>query len=227
MNIYKKTFETHGLSLTQKKIIEIIGQDKKVLEIGSSSGYMTKAFLENNCQVVVVEVDKNAFKDIPQKVNLKIEGSIEDENVIKKLANKKYDFIVLADVLEHLVLPEKALKDLKKIADDKTRLIVSMGNIASWPIRKQLFFKGDFEYQESGILDKTHLHFYSFETLPKLMKKTGWKVNQIIGTITRIPLEETLSKLPLINLIFDYGKKYLIKNYPNLTFLHFVVISSK
>ncbi|MDP3948294.1 MAG: class I SAM-dependent methyltransferase [bacterium] len=226
MNVYEQTFKKYGLSSTQQKILEIIGKEKTVLEIGSSTGYMTRAFLENGCIVDAVEFDQKAMVKLPKDVRKVFGTSIEDEGVYQKLGD--YDFIVMADVLEHLVDPEKVLKELAKVASSVTQLLVSIPNVACWAMRKQLFFEGDFEYQESGLLDKTHLHFYTVNTLPKILLGQGWKVEKIIGTITRLPFEGLAGKIPLVGWIFKkmlYIK--LVDRYKNLAYYHFLVVASK
>lgn len=226
MNIYDKTYKEFGLSETQRKIIELVGNDKKILEVGSSTGYMTKLFFENNCFVDVVEVDKVSAKKAKKYAKKVISLSIEDEKVLKEIENS-YDFIILADVLEHLVDPLAILKNLEKITTKNTKLIISMPNIASWVMRKQLFFKGDFDYKESGILDKTHLHFYTPETLKKLLRESGWNVKEVIGTITRLPFEAKLLKLPIISNIYKMFRQKIAEKYKNLSYYHFIVIATK
>lgn len=227
MIIYEEIYKKHGLSKTQEAILDIVGMGKTVLEIGPSSGYMTKAFLENNCIVDVVEINKIALSKLTKRVRKIINLSIEDEK-IKNLVTRDYDFIIMADVLEHLVDPAKALNFLYEIATSKTKLLISLPNVASWPMRKQLLVKGDFEYQESGLLDKTHLHFYTVDSLPKLLSENGWKVELAIGTITRLPFEETVSKIPILGWIF---KKFIYKNmvekYKNLSYYHFLTVAHK
>ena len=103
MIIYEKLFKAHGLSLTQQRIIELVGQNKKVLEVGSSSGYMSKFFLRNNCRVDVVEIEKIALKKVSKKINKVIHKSIEDSSIASEL-NKDYDFIILSDVIRVCVI---------------------------------------------------------------------------------------------------------------------------
>lgn len=227
MIIYEKIFNNHGLSQTQKKAIELVGQDKKILEIGSSSGYMTKFFLENNCEVDVIEVDSNAISKVSKKVKKAINKSIEDQSVVKFLS-KDYNFIIMADVIEHLVYPEKALLNLKKVSNNNTKLIISTPNIACWAIRKELFFKGLFEYQESGILDKTHLHLFSVNSLPRFLNQNGWQVKEIKGTITRLPLEGFISRIPILNFIyFGLVKNFIVEKFNNLGYVHFIIIATQ
>jgi len=94
-------------------------------------------------------------------------------------------------------------------------------------MRKQLFFKGDFEYQESGILDKTHLHFYTVNTLPKLLSNNNWIVEKVIGTITRLPFEESINKVPIFNWLFKMIYPKLVEKYRNLSYYHFLVEAVK
>lgn len=218
MIVYEQIFKKYGLSPTQQEIIKIIGQDKIILEIGPSTGYMTRAFLDNDCTVDVVETDGKAVAKLPKKIRRIFNNSIEDESIFNKL--NKYDFIVLADVLEHLVNPEYVLKKLHKNASKNTKLIISLPNVASWAMRKQLFFKGDFEYQDSGLLDKTHLHFYTVNTLPKMLSACGWQIDRMIGTITRLPFEGLIGRIPILY-------PWLVEKYKNLAYYHFLVVASK
>lgn len=219
MSVYEKIYKKFDFSPTQLEIIKIVGPRKKILEIGPATGYMTKVLLKNACIVDVVENDRKSFSKLPGGIRKAFKGSIEDQSILNKIGND-YDFIIMADVLEHLINPENFLKKLRKKASGKTALLISVPNIASWTARKQLFFKGDFEYQESGLLDKTHLHFYTVNTLPKILSGCGWKVLKIIGTITRVPLESLLGKIPFL-------RQFIVEKYRNLSYYHFLIIAHK
>ena len=219
MDIYEEIFKKHGLSKTQQEIINLVGTNKTILEIGSSSGYMTSFFLKNGCVVDVVETNKAVLTKLPKGVRKILNYSIED-NKVKNLLAKDYDFIIMADVLEHLVNPQNAIKILHQIASKKCGLIISLPNIASWVMRKQLFFKGDFEYQDTGLLDRTHLHFFTINTLPKFLFEFGWEVKKLEGTITRLPFESIVSKIPPLY-------SYLVNRFKNLSYYHFLVVAFK
>lgn len=226
MIVYEQIFKKFGLSPTQLEILKLVGKKKTILEIGSSSGYMTRAFLRNECIVDVVECDQKAVAKLPKQVRRILNVSIENDGIFKSL--EKFDFIIMADVLEHLVNPEQVLKRLCEVSFVNTKLLISLPNIASWPMRKQLFFKGDFQYQESGLLDRTHLHFYTVNTLPEVLKKNGWKVLEIAGTITRLPLEGLIGKIPLFGWFFKKNiYQRVVNKYKNLAYCHFLVVASK
>lgn len=225
MIVYEEIFKKYGLSPTQQEIIKIVGRKKQVLEIGSSTGYMTRAFLDNGCILDVVEPNREAAAKLPKNIRKIFNTSIENDEIYKRLGD--YDFIIMADVLEHLVEPDLVLRKLHKISV-RMGLLISLPNIACWAMRKQLFFEGDFEYQESGLLDKTHLHFYTVKTMPKMLSETGWKTEEVRGTITRLPLEGLISKIPALGFIFKkvfYQK--IVSSFKNLAYYHFLVVASK
>lgn len=225
MIVYEEIFKKYGLSPTQQEIIKIVGRKKQVLEIGSSTGYMTRAFLDNGCILDVVEPNREAAAKLPKNIRKIFNTSIENDEIYKRLGD--YDFIIMADVLEHLVEPDLVLRKLHKISV-RMGLLISLPNIACWAMRKQLFFEGDFEYQESGLLDKTHLHFYTVKTMPKMLSETGWKTEEVRGTITRLPLEGLISKIPVLGFIFKkvfYQK--IVSSFKNLAYYHFLVVASK
>lgn len=226
MIIYEELHKKYSFSSTQREIIKLVGKNKVVLEIGSSTGYMTGSFLDNDCTVDVVEINEEAVSKVPKSARRIINMSIEEDDVEDLLGS--YDFIIMADVLEHLIFPGRVLRKLIKISSSNTKLIISLPNIANWVMRKQLFFNGDFSYQESGPLDKTHLHFYTVNTLPGILKENGWKIEKTVGTITRVPLEGTISKIPILGWIFrKVIYKRIAEKYKNLTYYHFLVVASK
>ena len=98
---------------------------------------------------------------------------------------RSYDVVVLADVLEHLPEPLSALKRVVTLQSEKTEFWISVPNIANISIRIGLLF-GIFNYQSAGILDQTHLHFYTRYSLRQMMQAAG--LSEIELVTTPIPL---------------------------------------
>ncbi len=102
------------------------------------------------------------------------------------LGNRQFDVIVMGDILEHLSYPEKILLGIKPFLKPGGRLIVSIPNVAFWPIRLRLLL-GDFAYSENGIfastanaiLQKDHLKFYTLETAKQLLTCNGFTIDRI------------------------------------------------
>jgi SAM-dependent methyltransferase len=95
------------------------------------------------------------------------------------------DVVVLADVLEHLKDPEAVLKRIVRLQPDGSRLLVSVPNIAHLWVRLHLLL-GHFDYTERGLLDRTHLHFYTRSTFLSLLQNCGLQVENL--NPTTVPL---------------------------------------
>lgn len=87
-----------------------------------------------------------------------------------------YDLVILADVLEHLVDPWQTLRDIHDRARPGARLMVSVPNVRHKSVVFPLLFHGRFDYVDAGIMDRTHLHFFTPASLRKTVEARGWKV---------------------------------------------------
>jgi 2-polyprenyl-3-methyl-5-hydroxy-6-metoxy-1,4-benzoquinol methylase len=83
---------------------------------------------------------------------------------------------MLPDVLEHLVEPKPVLKKLKNYLKDDGKIIVSMPNIRHYSALNKIFIKGDFQYEESGVFDYTHMRFYCRKNIKQLIESCGLKI---------------------------------------------------
>ena len=122
-----------------------------------------------------------------------------DLNEVSSLPFKrKFDIVVVADVLEHLVNDSELLIVLKKFIKPEGRLIASTGNISIWFYRLSLLF-GRFQYGDKGILDKTHVRLYTPATWNHLIRSVGFKI--LKRHYTPIPFELLIS--PRLNLLTE------------------------
>jgi methionine biosynthesis protein MetW len=173
---YREAVERQGLSVNHHKAISWVAPGSRVLEAGCASGYVGKILVETKgCHVTGLELDPNAAREARANGLEVIEGSLEDAR-FRSSVTGRFDFVLAMDVLEHLRDPAVVLDDFKRWLAPNGRAIIAVPNVATWQIRNQLFFRGDFEYQETGILDRTHLHFFTWETLHKLVSSQGWSI---------------------------------------------------
>jgi len=136
--------------------------DAKVLDVGCGS-CETLTFLKENgyCGVidgVEISVIEKSNQQNPLIENLYI-GEIE--NVLDSLKRDYYDLVLCLDVLEHLVDPWRVVIDLSSKINKDGYLLVSCPNIREIRTIYQIFVKGSFKYSEAGILDRTHLRFFT------------------------------------------------------------------
>lgn len=179
-----------GYYSTHHTIARLIGENNMVLDVGCNKGYLGQVAHQSN---IFYGVDYSAHDIIQAKKRYK-KVFRTDLNINKKLPWKKckFDVIVFADVLEHLVNPTQVLNYYSRIYLNKGgRVIVSVPNIANWYIRFQLLF-GHFDPTVTGIMDKTHLHFYTYKTARDLLYNAGLTVTKeyagasLFGPITTV-----------------------------------------
>ena len=166
----------------------------KVLEIGAGSG-STLAYLKANkiaTEVIgldIPESKRNVNSDLVDKF---IYGDIEKLNLEEY--EDYFDCILLADVLEHLVDPDKVLKKAKRLLKEDGIILVSMPNIRHFKAFIKIFIKGNFSYEESGTFDYTHLRFFCKGDIQKLIYKGGFDIEKIVSSI-KIYKGKSMSKL--------------------------------
>ena len=93
--------------------------------------------------------------------------------VADTLKERKFDWIMAADVLEHTPDPKTTLSFYGRYLKSDGRLIVSLPNVAVWDNRLRLLF-GRFDYRDSGVMDRTHLRFFTFRTARELVSEAGF-----------------------------------------------------
>lgn len=148
-------------------VVRQIKEGSTVLDIGCASGILGSTIVKyKNCIVDGIEYDKKACEVTKSKkvyrnvYNFSI-SDLEGKEYKKFYEkNNKYDYIVFADVLEHLVDPWNALINVSKLLDKNGKIIVSLPNISHIDIIKGLINK-EFNYTKWGILDQTHLRFFT------------------------------------------------------------------
>ena len=159
------------------KIIKYIGNNKKVLDVGCSTGYIAKELRKKECSVVGIELDE-AGAEIARKYCDEV--IVADVEEIKELPfpDKFFDVMIFSDVLEHLKRPDLVLIAFKKNLNPEGFTIASIPNIARLELRMKLLF-GKFDYEESGILNKGHLRFFTRKTAKELFKNSGYNITKI------------------------------------------------
>jgi len=218
IHIYKRTVDFNNEN-SLSKIIKRIKPNTSVLELGPATGYLTKYLKhELNCSVDCIEKSEEMAKQVQQFCHTMYIQDIDDMNWKKQFPQKKYDYIILADVLEHLKEDEKTLNACRTLLKSNGECILSIPNIAHASIIGELL-KGRFDYRDEGILDKTHLKFYTKNSIEQLITKCGFSIKKI-DPIYNLP-ENTEIGDALIDLPFEVQN--LIYNQKNSFVYQFVI----
>ena len=151
-------------------IINQIKPNSVVLEFGPATGRLTK-YLKNElkCSVYIVEIDKDAFKKSIEFAEDGINGDIENYEWLEYYKDIKFNYIIYADVLEHLVNPQDVLMKSKSLLAEDGIIITSIPNIAHNAVIIDLI-NNKFNYNKTGIMDNTHLRFFTYYSLQQLFE---------------------------------------------------------
>ena len=154
----------------------------RLLEIGSGSGETLSYLKELGlCQWTCgVERFPEAAKRARRKVDLVIEGDIEVLDL--PLAEESIDVILCLDVLEHLVDPWKTVSRLKVLLRPSGVFIASIPNVRNFRVSLPLIFFGEWEYTGEGLLDKTHLRFFTRKTALEMFEMVCLEVDSVLTT---------------------------------------------
>ena len=157
---------SHGI------ILEMIGTGKRVLDVGCATGYLARLLSERGNQVVGIEIDAVAASQAEPWLERIVIGDLEKLDLDSELEADRFDAIVLADVLEHLSDPLAVLRQTPSLLRPGGSVIVSIPNVAHGAVRLALL-GGHFDYQPLGLLDDTHLRFFTRSTVDDLLRAAG------------------------------------------------------
>ncbi|ACT47941.1 class I SAM-dependent methyltransferase [Methylotenera mobilis] len=151
-----------------------------VLDIGAGSGVLGRVLSRAGLNVEIDGIEPNAFAaNLARKYYRSVYTGFAEE-FYEQISNAQYDFVILADVIEHMPNPQEVLSELLMCLSPKTKLIVSVPNVAFGGIRLALL-NGNFDYVDSGLLEHTHLRFFTKNTLKELFSLIGLEVDRAIS----------------------------------------------
>jgi 2-polyprenyl-3-methyl-5-hydroxy-6-metoxy-1,4-benzoquinol methylase len=181
MTYYQRYFEKNEdyYSLFRPKVLAMIPRDtQRMLDVGCGQGDLGAAAkqLLGVKEVVGIEMFEAAAEVARSKLDQVIVGDVE--HVTLEFPPEYFDCIVCADILEHTRDPWQVLADLRGFLRRDGVLVASIPNLRHIvPILKIVFDR--FEYQSEGVLDKTHLRFFTLSTMRKMIHEAGFEIFKI------------------------------------------------
>lgn len=192
-------FDPKNANTPWYKIFRMIKTGSTVLDVGCAAGALGSELIDHkNCTVDGLEYDKGDAVRARKHLRTVLQGNIETMN-LGKLKPGSYDYIVFSDVIEHLVDPVEALRKIKPLLKEKGRVLFSIPNMAHISVRLELI-NGNFEYGNTGLLDKTHLHFYDEGEVRRVFYEAGYALPKFEYIERDLPwglIEKELSKIGL------------------------------
>jgi 2-polyprenyl-3-methyl-5-hydroxy-6-metoxy-1,4-benzoquinol methylase len=201
-------------------IIKLTGVHKKILEIGTSIGNVSKVLKERENSVTGIEIDSEAAVIANQYCDHMIIGDVETIDLDNELEPVSFDVIICGDVLEHLIKPADLLKKVKKYLKPEGFLVVSLPNFCHGDVILNIL-KGDFKYTSMGLLDETHLRFFGLKNIIALFSECGYQISDI--HTTKLEMGNTELKIQVQEIHPDLLK--FIQSLPNSTVYQYVFIA--
>ncbi len=146
----------------------------RVLDVGAGQGALGKLLVD--CKVDGIDSSEEAAQKAKVHYCNYYINDLNSEDLPSGVKNTRYDIIVCADVLEHLFNPQKLLEQAKVLLNPQGILLVSLPNVAYAGVIADLLCER-FDYTETGILDRTHLHFYTRSSACQLLCNAGFFIH--------------------------------------------------
>lgn len=185
------------------KTRNLIPDESLVLDVGCSSGNFGEELIKTkNCTVDGIEVDASDAALAQKKLRKVSVLNIETDS---GQINSTYDVIFFGDVIEHLVHPVETLHSIQKLLKPKGSIVFSIPNMSHMLVRLAVM-RGKFGYGETGLLDNTHLHYYTIAEVKRIFADAGYDIEQLDFVRRDVPLDVINEQLASIGL--EANKKF-------------------
>lgn len=170
------------------KIASLISKNSRVLDVGCGTGSTTELIMrETQARVVGIEPDA-ARKTVACGRGLEVfDGTLSDDFLRE---HGLFDTIVFADVLEHLPNPGELVLLAERGLAPGGSIVASVPNIAHWSVRLNLL-RGRFDYRDCGIMDATHLRWFTHDALHRFFDRLGFQVTHHLYTVNTGMIEHS------------------------------------
>ena len=152
----------------------------RVLDIGAGTGALaTKLRDTKSASVTCIEPDAERAR-LAAARGLVVHAM--DLDAFAATAPEPFDVAILADVIEHLAYPGPVLATARRLLAPSGHLLVSVPNVAHWTLRAALL-RGRFDYEPTGLMDATHLRWFTLASLRRMLEQCGFVVEDSVGTL--------------------------------------------
>lgn len=153
---------------------------KKSIEFGCSTGRFSQRVKKKyNTEVWGIDIDEESINQAKIKLDKAFCGDAME--LIDSLPENYFDCLICNDFIEHIYSPELFFEKIKKCLTNDAILICSLPNVRYWKHFNRYLFLKDWKYKKSGILDHTHLRFFTKKSMKRAIKAWGFEIQLIKG----------------------------------------------
>lgn len=175
------------------RALKMVGEGKRVLELGCATGYHSRALVEQGCAVVGLERNEWAAQRARQGCESVLVEDLDVPGWERALGDDRFDVVLATDVLEHLRDPLACLRAALPLLREGGSFVLSLPNVAHGSVRLSLL-AGEFRYTELGLLDRTHVRFFTRSSVEELCEAAGMAIVEM----HRIERDFEKTEIPLV-----------------------------
>lgn len=169
---YEAEIDLRNQNTSHALLVELVGRDKRVLDVGCANGALGRMLKVRGCRVSGLEMDGAAAQVAQQVLDDVLVGDVGDVDLVGHFGEASFDVVVFGDVLEHLADPCAVLKRVRPLLTGSGSVLASIPNVAHGSVRLSLL-NGRFDYRPLGLLDSTHLRFFTRGSVHELFREAG------------------------------------------------------
>ncbi len=192
-------------------------QYNKVLEIGCGEGNFISN-LTHKCEYWGIEPTHNAAESAKRKLFKVLQGTYDDVKAV--LPEQYFDLIICNDVIEHMVDHDQFLEDIKQKLSPTGCLVGSIPNVRFIGNLIEILIKRDWRYRDDGILDRTHLRFFTGKSLKRTFEQHSYKVEKLQGINSALPKFRSLKKI-VKHILYRLTELITLGNTRDIKYLQF------
>lgn len=193
---------------------------RRVLDVGCADGSFGESLKKaRGIEVWGVEPTKQAAAVARGRLDKVVEGMFDAQ---VGLPAASFDCILFNDVLEHMLAPELALRYAKELLAPGGVVVASIPNIRSFPTLWQLMVHARWEYQDAGVLDKTHLRFFTKSSIVNTFTREGFALQQVSGINAYMAIPNVRRRLWMF---YRLANVLLLRKFDDMRFQQFAVVA--
>jgi 2-polyprenyl-3-methyl-5-hydroxy-6-metoxy-1,4-benzoquinol methylase len=163
-------------------LLRQVGTGLKILDVGCGYGQNGAAMMKKNNVVFGVDISPLAVEKAKTRLTYAAMADFSrPETIPEEIKCEKFDMVVFSDILEHVYDPMSLIRNAVPLMKENAILLVSVPNITNWLTRLRLLF-GSWEYTVSGMMDRTHIRFFTLKSIKRLIAAAGFDVTNVNAT---------------------------------------------
>lgn len=166
----------------RREMLAFIPKDaRRFVELGCGAGGFAALLRESHpdSYIIGVEIHPESAIEARKRLDRVIEQPVEI--ALESIPVGSIDCVVCNDVLEHLVDPWAVLKQIRRILLPHGSVVSSIPNVRHFPVFKNYFLRGEWQYEKWGVLDRTHLRFFTKSSVERMFSEAGFRTSRIEG----------------------------------------------